>query len=87
MRSLLVHVREAMSVMRGLGKMANEAIHSDFIASLIFHPSSISGGVRGIRRGRSMNRAARSDEIDLSKDTEHVLGKKGLARKGRLMKR
>lgn len=71
----------------GRGKTANEAIHSDFNASSIFHPSSDGGGVRGIRRGKSMNKATWSKEIDLSKDTEHVLGKKGLVRKGRLTKR
>lgn len=39
-----------------------------------------------MRRGRSMKRAAWSDEIDFSKETEHVAGKNGFSRNGMFMK-
>lgn len=57
-RSSLAHMREVTSVIRGRGKRANEAIHSGFIMSSIFQPISDGGGIRGISRGRSTNRAA-----------------------------
>ena len=86
-RSSLAHVRDGMSVIKGCGKRVNEATHSHFITSLIFYPISDGGGVGGISRGRSRKRAVWSEEINWSKDTEHVLGKNGLARNGRLMKK
>ena len=56
-RSLLACMREFMSVISGLGKVVKEAIHSRFIMSSIFQPSSDGGGVGGISRGRSIKSA------------------------------
>ena len=86
-RSLLAPVSDGMSVIKGHGNKANEAIHSHFITFTIFHPISDGGGVGGISRGRLRKRAAWSKEIDWLKDTEHVLGKNGLARNGRFTKK